>query len=59
MKRPGTVVAHHARPDPSHRKAHRMAKANRTLFPFIYIAIELGIALALVAMMALLLRGLS
>ena len=36
-----------------------MAKANRTLFPSIYIAIEPGIPLALVAMMALLLRGLS
>ena len=34
-----------------------MAKANRTLNPFIYIAIELGIALALVAMCALLFRS--
>ena len=34
-----------------------MAKANRTLSPFIYIAIELGVAL--VAMVAALMRGLS
>jgi hypothetical protein len=34
-----------------------MAKASKSLSPFIYIAIELAIAVALVAMMAL--RGLS
>jgi hypothetical protein len=36
-----------------------MAKAPRTLFPFVYIVVELGIALALVAMMAVLMRSVS
>ena len=36
-----------------------MAKANRTVPPIAYIFIELAIALALVAMMALLMRGLQ
>jgi hypothetical protein len=36
-----------------------MAKAQRSLSPIVYVVVELAIALAPVAMMALLLRGLS
>jgi hypothetical protein len=36
-----------------------MAKANRTVPPIAYVFIELALALALVAMMAMLLRSVS
>jgi hypothetical protein len=57
MKRPSTVSHHLARPNPSHGASY-MAKANRTLSPFIYIAIALAVAVALVGMMIVLMRTL-